>query len=96
MAWSTRSYLPPSWSRPRSELAARIARRPRFGIRLAERALNQGLDLQGQRASVEAAFGLHHLAHTHNRVLHDRIVDPGGAAVIRASAARPTPPAAET
>ncbi|MEU6701754.1 enoyl-CoA hydratase [Pseudonocardia sp. NPDC046786] len=69
------------------ELAARIARRPPFGIRLAKRALNQGLDLQGQRASVEAAFGLHHLAHTHNRVLHDRIVDPSGVDVIRA----PTP-----
>ncbi|MEU6700784.1 enoyl-CoA hydratase [Pseudonocardia sp. NPDC046786] len=74
------------------DLAARIAQRPPFGIRLAKRAINQGLDLQGQRSAIEAAFGLHHLAHAHNRVLHDGLVDPAGAAVIRASTSRAAPP----
>lgn len=68
-------------------LASRIARRPPFGIRLAKRAVNQGLDLQGQRSAVEAAFGLHHLAHTHNQLLHGQIVDPSGQTAIRQSAA---------
>lgn len=76
-------------------LAARIARRPPFGIRLAKRAINQGLDLQGQRSAVEAAFGLHHLAHTHNRLLHDQIVDPGGRDVIRESAAQAARPVSD-
>jgi enoyl-CoA hydratase len=83
------------------DLAARIARRPPFGIRLAKRAINQGLDLQGQRTAIETAFGLHHLAHTHNRVVHGGIVDPAGQATIRASSARrapvnPHPPHPET
>lgn len=65
------------------ELARRIARRPPFGIRLAKRAVNMSLDLQGQRAAVEAAFGLHHLGHSHNQQLHGGLVDPAGGAVIR-------------
>lgn len=68
------------------ELAERIAARPPFGLRLAKRAINHGLDLQGQRASIEAAFGLHHLAHAHNQGLHGQFVDPNGRAVIRDSA----------
>ncbi|MEU3274882.1 enoyl-CoA hydratase [Saccharomonospora sp. NPDC006951] len=64
-------------------IAKRIARRPAFGIRLAKRAINQGLDLQGQRAAVEAAFSAHQLAHNHNQRLHGGLVDPRGAAVIR-------------
>lgn len=66
------------------ELARRIARRPPFGLRLAKRSVNLGLDLQGQRAAVESAFGLHQLGHNHNRRLHGDLVDPAGAAVIRA------------
>ncbi|MEV1294565.1 enoyl-CoA hydratase [Pseudonocardia sp. NPDC049635] len=65
------------------ELARRVAARPQFGVRLAKRSINHGLDLQGQRAAVEAAFGVHHLAHSHNQRLHSGLVDPRGAAVIR-------------
>lgn len=78
---------------PRAELesetlamAERIAKRPTFGVRLAKRAVNQTLDLQGQRSAVEAAFGLHHLAHSHNRELHDRLVDPAGIPLVREEA----------
>lgn len=66
-------------------LARRIAARPGFGLRLAKRAINHGLDLQGQRASIEAAFGLHHLGHAHNRELHGSMVNPEGRAIIRES-----------
>ncbi|MBP2366933.1 enoyl-CoA hydratase [Pseudonocardia parietis] len=70
-------------------IARRIAARPPFGVRLAKRAVNHGLDLQGQRAAVEAAFGLHQLAHNHNRLLHGGMVDPRGRNVIRQEARGP-------
>jgi enoyl-CoA hydratase/carnithine racemase len=58
---------------PREELAAaafglagQIAAMPPFGLALAKRAVNQCEDLMGQRAGMDAVFGLHHLAHAHN------------------------------
>lgn len=47
-------------------LAERIGRMPRFGLALTKRAVNQAEDLQGMRSGMDAAFGLHHLAHAHN------------------------------
>lgn len=49
-----------------TELAIRIAAMPRFGLMLAKRAVNQAQDHQGLRTTMDAAFGLHHLAHAHN------------------------------
>jgi enoyl-CoA hydratase len=78
---------------PRGELAAttlalaqRIAARPTFGIRLAKRAVNRALDLQGMRAAVESTFDTHHLAHSHNRECYGSLIDPHGAEIIRAEA----------
>lgn len=65
-------------------LAERIAARPSFGIRLAKRAVNHALDLQGLRSAVTATFDTHHLAHAHNRERFGGLVDPDGAAIIRA------------
>lgn len=70
-------------------IARRVAARPPFGVRLAKRAINHGLDLQGQRAAIEAAFGLHQLGHNHNRLLHGGMVDPRGRNVIRDEARGP-------
>ncbi len=70
-------------------LAEAVARRPPFGVRLAKRAINHGLDLQGQRLAIDAAFGYHHLAHSHNRELFGNLLNPEGAAVIRRDAQRP-------
>lgn len=67
-------------------LAQKIAQRPTFGIRMAKRSVNMGLDIQGQRTAVEAAFGFHHLGHNHNHRLHGAMADPNGAAVIRNNA----------
>ncbi|WP_018255592.1 enoyl-CoA hydratase [Salinispora mooreana] len=47
-------------------LAQRIAEMPRFGLALTKRAINQAEDLMGMRSAMDAAFGLHHLAHAHN------------------------------
>ncbi|BBG04791.1 MULTISPECIES: enoyl-CoA hydratase [Pseudonocardia] len=69
-------------------LARRIAARPQFGIRLAKRAVNRALDLQGMRSTVESTFDTHHLAHAHNRELFGSLVDPSGPAIIRADAQR--------
>ncbi|HEX4109104.1 MAG TPA: enoyl-CoA hydratase [Solirubrobacteraceae bacterium] len=68
------------------ELAERIARRPSFGLRLAKRAVNQSLDLQGQRHAIDAAYSLHHLGHAHNRTEHGQLIDPAGIEAIRRDA----------
>jgi enoyl-CoA hydratase len=47
-------------------VAERVAAMPRFGLALAKKAINQAEDRMGLRDSVDAAFGLHHLAHAHN------------------------------
>jgi enoyl-CoA hydratase len=47
-------------------LAERIATMPQFGLALTKKAVNQAEDLMGLRSGMDAAFGLHHLAHAHN------------------------------
>jgi len=49
-----------------TKLAERIAEMPRFGLALTKMAINQAEDRMGLRDSVDAAYGLHHLAHAHN------------------------------
>jgi enoyl-CoA hydratase/carnithine racemase len=51
------------------DLAQRIAAMPRLGLTLTKMAVNQAEDLMGLRAGMDAAFGLHHLAHAHNAEL---------------------------
>jgi enoyl-CoA hydratase len=48
------------------ELAARVARRPAFGLTLAKQAVNQALEAQGMWAAVQSAYTLHALGHAHN------------------------------
>ena len=47
-------------------VAERIADKPRFGLALVKRAINQAEDRMGLRDAIDAAYGLHHLAHAHN------------------------------
>jgi len=47
-------------------LAQRVAEMPRFGLALAKKAVNQAEDRAGLRDTMDATFGLHHLAHAHN------------------------------
>jgi enoyl-CoA hydratase len=58
---------------PRAELEShtlgmseKIAEMPRLGLALTKMAVNQAEDLMGMRAGMDAAFGLHHVAHAHN------------------------------
>jgi len=49
-----------------SQLAQRIADKPRFGLALTKKALNSAEDHMGLRAGMDTAFALHHVAHSHN------------------------------
>ncbi|MEM7274432.1 MAG: enoyl-CoA hydratase [Actinomycetota bacterium] len=64
-------------------LAAHIAKRPMFGLTLAKQSVNNALDAMGMYTAMQSAFGLHHVAHSHNRLRYDSLVDPDGAKVIR-------------
>ena len=45
------------------ELAARIARQDAFALRMAKRAVNRTLDIQGFSSAVDHCFDLHHMGH---------------------------------
>ncbi|MEN9643392.1 MAG: hypothetical protein RL238_61 [Actinomycetota bacterium] len=59
------------------DMAARIATKPSFALRLAKESVNQTLDAQGQFTAFRAAFSLQHLGHAHNRIRFGMPVDPG-------------------
>jgi enoyl-CoA hydratase len=52
-------------------IADRIAERPRFGLALTKKAINQAEDRMGLRDTMDATYGLHHLAHAHNDLTSD-------------------------
>jgi enoyl-CoA hydratase len=53
-------------------LAARIARQDAFALRMAKRAVNTTLDIQGYTNSIDAIFGMHHLGHARAALIHPR------------------------
>ncbi len=58
-------------------MAARIAQRPSFALKLAKESVNQTLEAQGQWTALRSAFSIQHLAHAHNRLRFGIPVDPG-------------------
>jgi enoyl-CoA hydratase len=50
------------------EMANRIARVDAFALRMAKRAVNHTLDLQGFTNAIDACFDMHHFGHTRARV----------------------------
>jgi enoyl-CoA hydratase len=64
-------------------MATHIARRPMFGLTLAKQSVNNALDAMGMYTALQSAFGLHHVAHNHNRLKFDHLIDPSGIKVIR-------------
>jgi enoyl-CoA hydratase len=76
-------------------LAEVIATKPSFALKLAKESVNQTLDTQGFWASLRSAFGLHSLAHSHNREQFHLPIDPSGLrqrGPERSQAADPTAP----
>ena len=51
------------------EMAHTIARADAFALRLAKRAVNHTLDIQGYTASIDSVFDMHHFGHTRARVV---------------------------
>jgi enoyl-CoA hydratase len=47
-------------------ICARLVNMPAFGMALAKQAFNHAEDLGGKRATIDATFHMHHLAHAHN------------------------------
>ncbi len=72
------------------EMASRIAEQPLMGLKLAKMSVNQALDNMGMWNTVQAAFGLHHLGHSHNAQRFGMIVDPSGADRIRNQGRKPS------
>lgn len=70
------------------DMAGRIAQQPLMGLKLAKMSVNQAEENMGMWNSIQAAFGLHHLGHSHNSQRFGMIVDPSGAERIRAQAKR--------
>lgn len=61
---------------PRAELEAEVekialemATRPRFGMALCKQAINHVEEVRGKRTTMDAVFGMHHLAHAHNQLV---------------------------
>jgi enoyl-CoA hydratase len=71
-------------------MAARIATKPSFALKLAKESVNQTLDSQGQYSALRAAFQIQHLAHAHNRARFGIPVDPGPG-VVPEMGKRPSP-----
>ena len=51
------------------EMAHRIAQVDPFALRMAKRAVNHTLDVQGYSTAIEACFDMHHFGHTRARTL---------------------------
>lgn len=60
------------------DLAARIAQKPMFALKLAKEAVNAAEDAQGRETAMRVAFGLHQVAHAHNQLKFGTVVDPAG------------------
>ncbi|MCU1487156.1 MAG: Enoyl-CoA hydratase/isomerase [Actinomycetia bacterium] len=51
------------------ELAHRIAQQDSFALRMAKRAVNHTLDVQGYTTAIDACFDMHHFGHTRARIV---------------------------
>jgi enoyl-CoA hydratase len=59
-------------------LAANIAKKPSFALKLAKEALNAAQDAQGRVSAMQTAFALHQVTHAHNTQRFGMLLDPTG------------------
>jgi len=59
-------------------MAAKIATKPGFALKLAKESVNQTLEAQGQYNAFRAAFSLQHLGHDNNKLRFGMAIDPSG------------------
>ncbi|MBO6557397.1 MAG: enoyl-CoA hydratase [Pseudomonadales bacterium] len=67
-------------------MAKHIAKQPMVGLKLAKQSVNQMQDGQGLWPSLQAAMSLQHMGHAHERIMHQRAVEPEGEKKIRKQA----------
>lgn len=60
------------------DMAARIAQKPSFALKLAKEAVNSAQDAQGRVNAMNTSFALHQLSHAHNVDLFGVPIDPSG------------------
>ncbi|MCP4806299.1 MAG: enoyl-CoA hydratase [Proteobacteria bacterium] len=73
------------------EMARRIAEKPRFGLALTKKAINQAEDRMGMRDTMDAVYGLHHLAHAHNALTKDDHIGGQDAKSMKKAMQKPPP-----
>lgn len=71
------------------ELAREIAEQPLLGLKAAKESVNHAQNAQGLYQSLRQAMAMQQLAHAHNRIVHGKPVEPGGAAAVREAAKKP-------
>ena len=59
-------------------MAAKIATKPGFALKLAKESVNQTLEAQGQYNAFRAAFSMQHLGHANNKLRFGMAIDPSG------------------
>ena len=59
-------------------MAARIAAKPSFALKMTKEAVNRSVDAMGQASAIDHVFGLHQLCHAHNMARFGLLVDPAG------------------
>jgi enoyl-CoA hydratase len=59
-------------------MAAKIARKPLFALKMAKESVNAMEDAQGRVTAMQTSFALHQLAHTHNLKVFNMLIDPSG------------------
>lgn len=57
-------------------LAAKIAEKPLFALKLTKEAVNAAQDAQGRVQAMQTSFALHQLCHSHNMQVHGQLIDP--------------------
>jgi enoyl-CoA hydratase len=57
-------------------MAAKIAAKGRFALKLIKESVNAMEDVQGRQHAMSISFALHQLAHTHNLAVHGLLYDP--------------------
>jgi enoyl-CoA hydratase len=65
------------------EMAGRIARVDAFALRMAKRAINRTMDIQGYASSLEACFDMHHLGHMRARIVTGGVPALAGLAAMK-------------
>ena len=72
-------------------MAEHIAKQPMVGLKLAKQSVNQMQDAQGLWPALQAAMSLQHMGHAHERLIHQRAIEPKGEAAIREQAKKEQP-----